>query len=640
VAATSGVAVEGRALAATVDRGRGFDGAARATVTRWRRAIERSLAGGLSPASRELVLPLVTGDRSGLPPDLGAHLRVAGLTHLLALSGLHVVWLASLARGSAAALGRGIRGRAIAGALCALFYMGIAGPLPSLMRSVVTELAIAAARLLGRALDPVQGLALSALGLLVVAPGWADDLGFQLSCAATLGLVTIGPWLTACSGRLRTISAPLIPTIAAQLTALPLLVDRFHALPWLSLISNLLAVPVCGLLLAAAWFGAALECALPGSGTPWFGACEVLSWALRAIAGATAGIPGALLATGSEPGVAWLAAIGAALLALALPEPRAIDRQTHPASRARVAAVLAGWTASALALALAFSARPLAPPPGRWWLVALDVGQGDALALGFQGGWWLVDTGPRTIHADAGESMVLPFLRWAGVRRLERVVLTHDDGDHIGGATAVLRGTIVRRLVVPVAAGVPGPGPRFASARVPLDSVARGDTLWSVPPVVVRWPPAGLALPFDNAAALVLEVGRDRGRVLLTADLDSLREDSLAVASGLAVLKVGHHGSGSSSGVRFLTATRPALAVISVGHRNAFGHPDPRALERIRSAGATILRTDRGGAVWLEIGPDGVRRLDWRGPTSITHADERDGPAQVARSVARPQPRW
>ena len=640
VAATSGVAVQGHALAASVEHARGFDAVARATVTRWRRAIEQSLAHGLTSGSRELVLPLVTGDRSALSPALGAHLRTAGLTHLLALSGLHVVWLASLARGSAAAFGRGIRGRAVAGALCALFYMGIAGPLPSLMRAVATEIAVATARLLGRSLDAVQALALSVLGLLVLAPGWADDLGFQLSCAATLGLVTIGPWLSACAGRWRPIAAPLIPTIAAQLTALPLLLDRFHALPWLSLFSNLMAVPVCGLLLAAAWLGAALECALPGAGASWFGACEILSAALRAIADSTARIPGALLATGSEPGVAWLAAAGAALLALALPEPRAIDRGMHPASRARVAATLGGATASILALALAVSARPLAPPPGRWWLVALDVGQGDALALGFPDGWWLVDTGPRTIHADAGESMVLPFLRWAGVRRLERMALTHDDGDHTGGAAAVLHGASVRRLVVPVPAGVPGPGARFENARVPLDRVARGDTLRRSPLVLVRWPPAGSVLPSDNAAALVLEVGEERGRALLAADLDSLREDSLAVQTGVAVLKVGHHGSGSSSGARFLSRVRPALAVISVGRRNAFGHPEPRALARILSAGATILRTDREGAVWLEIGPDGVRRIDWRRSALATPSGAREERAAAARSFARLQPRW
>src|SRR5439155_17998502 len=114
-----------------------------------------------------------------------------------------------------------------------------AGPLPSLMRAVVTELAGAAARVSGRALDGLQALALSALSLLVCEPAWAGDLGFQLSCAASLGLVAVGPPLVAASGRWRRWSAPLAPTVAAQVVALPLLLDRFHALPWTSLVSYL-----------------------------------------------------------------------------------------------------------------------------------------------------------------------------------------------------------------------------------------------------------------------------------------------------------------------------------------------------------------------------------------------------------------
>ncbi|MBI1797899.1 MAG: ComEC family DNA internalization-related competence protein [Candidatus Eisenbacteria bacterium] len=116
IAATSGVAVQGQARFAAVRHATGIHAAARATVSRWRRAIERSFARSLDPEAREIVTPLVDGDRSALPPTLGAHLKAAGLTHLLALSGLHVVWLAGLVRGGAAALGRGVRGRAVAGA--------------------------------------------------------------------------------------------------------------------------------------------------------------------------------------------------------------------------------------------------------------------------------------------------------------------------------------------------------------------------------------------------------------------------------------------------------------------------------------------------------------------------------------------
>jgi competence protein ComEC len=635
IAASGGWVLQGRALAAHVAPGHGLCAIPRATAARWRRSVERALDHGLSPASRELVTPLVIGDRSALSPTLGAHLRAAGLTHLLALSGLHVVWLAGLVRGLAATMGAGVRGRAVAGAACALFYGAIAGPLPSLMRAVVTELANAAARAAGRALDAVQSLALSALALLVWAPAWAGDLGFQLSCAATLGLIAVGPRLTPQSGRLRALCAPFAPTLAAQLVALPLLLDRFHALPTTSLVSNLVAVPVCGLLLAAAWAGAAIECALPGAGGPWFAACEVLAAALRGIADLAARTPGALLATGSEPALPWLAGAGAALLVFSLPGPRTLAARARPAGRGRFVATFLGIFASALALVLALTVRPLGPPAGRWWLVALDVGQGDALALGFGDGWWLVDAGPRTLRFDAGEGTVLPFLRWTGVRSLERLALTHDDGDHTGGAAAVLHGLRVGRILVPTPEpGVPGPAARFGGFGCPVQTCARGDTLHRAPSVIVRWPPPGLRLPGDNAAALVLEVGEGSGRVLLAADVDSTREDSLVFEPGIAVLKVAHHGSASSSGTRFLERARPGLALITVGRHNAFGHPTAGALARLTAAGATTLRTDRDGAVWLEMSASGVRRIDWRRVRPGADA------SRAAGALAPRGPRW
>lgn len=640
-AAGVGLAVHARVHAARVAPAAGVRAWARSTAVRWRRAVEGILASGLTPESRQLVTPLVVGDRTALPPAVGADLRAAGLTHLLALSGLHVVWLAGIARGLAAALGAGVRGRALAGAACALFYALLAGPLPSLMRAVATEWMSAVARLAGRSLDPVQALAMSALALLVAAPAWAGDLGFQLSCAATLGLITAGPWLTSRAGALRAWCAPFIPTLAAQLMALPLLLDRFHALPLTSLATNLVAVPVCGALLAAAWLGVALECALPGAGAPFLAACEPLASALRAIAAAAGRMPGALLATGSEPGIAALGAAGALLLALGLPEPRSLAARLRPMSRARHDALALGAIASLLALALALSAPALRPPPGAWWMVALDVGQGDALALGFGDRWWLVDAGPRTPRFDAGESTVLPFLRWAGVRRLERLVLTHDDGDHTGGAPAILRGIGVGAIVVPVPVpGVAGPGARFATARVPVLRHARGDTLRRGPTVVVRWPPAGVPLASDNAASLVLEVTGRSGGALLAADLDSTREDSLDVTAPLALLKVAHHGSGSSSGAGFLGRARPALAAVSCGRRNAFGHPHRGALARLAAAGASVARTDRDGALWFELSEHGTRRVVWRGGGPRDATPRAAAVGDASRAFARIGPRW
>src|SRR5439155_27255177 len=177
--------------------------------------------------------------------------------------------------------------------------------------------------------------------------------------------------------------------------------------------------------------------------------------------------------------------------------------------------------------------------------------------------------------------------------------------DHTGGAAAVLRRIAVReRLAPPSRADAPGPGPRYRAR-----AVARGDTLASEPCVRVVWPPPevrrarGLS---DNHTGVVLEVGCDTTRALLLADVDSSAE-RLLEPRPVAVLKVAHHGSRTSTSELLLAATHPQFAVISCGRWNHFGHPHREVLERLGRAGVPILRTDRDGAVWLELDARGVR---------------------------------
>jgi competence protein ComEC len=409
--------------------------------------------------------------------------------------------------------------------------------------------------------------------------------------------------------------AALAPTASAQLTAMPLLLHRFHAVSWIAPLSNLAAVPISGLLLTAAWLGVLAEGAAPGLGHPWFSACEVLSAALRAVAEVSARAPAALLAAGPGRGAPLLAAAGAVLLALAAPPSRDLESRARPLSRSRLGAIGLGILASALALVLAGTTRPLRPPGGRAWLVALDVGQGDALALGLPDGWWLVDAGPHSPRYDAGEGVVLPFLRWAGVRRLETLVLTHDDNDHTGGAPAIARGVALGRMLVP------SRRTRAAGFARHLGVATAGAVLHQDPEVRVLWPPpdegTGRAhgAADDNTASMVLEVGVAGTRLLLLADVDSTVEDRLAPALPVGLLKVAHHGSRRSTGARFLERVRPRLAVLSCGRRNPFGHPDPGVLARLRASGTRICRTDSAGALWFEAGAGGLRVVDWRAKT-------------------------
>ena len=155
---------------------------------------------------------------------------------------------------------------------------------------------------------------------------------------------------------------------------------------------------------------------------------------------------------------------------------------------------------------------------------------------------------------------------------------------------------------------------------------------------MVLWPPraadpAAAAIHVDNAAGLVLEVGEGAGRALLAADVDSTVERALVPAPGVALLKVAHHGSGSSSGAAFLALARPRVAAISCGARNPFGHPVEAALERIADCGAVLHRTDREGALWFELSEGGLRRIEWRGGGRPWQEDGLE-PARTSRDAA------
>lgn len=613
----------------------------RVTLGRLRHAIERRLDRRLSPDAREILVPLVLGDRSALPTDLYARLRVAGLVHLLALSGLHVAWLAEAVRTLAAAMGAGPAGRAIAGALCALGYVGLAGPIPSLLRAAATELLGSLARLQSKPLDSIQSLAASVIVLLIAEPGWIGDVGFQLSCTAMLGLVTLGAVRLPVRRGLARLAEPLIATVGAQVVSLPLLLSTFHLLPWVAPAANLIGVPVAGLMLSAAWIAIPLDLAVPGLGAPWFHAAEWASRAFRGCALVASRAPGAAHGVPADPVIVGLAAAGAALLVHA-----SSGRDTIAApARPRTSHAVVGATLCVIALLLAACSPELRPPKDRVWVVVLDVGQGDAIALGLHDGWWLIDTGARGPRFDAGESVVLPFFRWMGVRRIDTMVLTHEDGDHIGGAAAIARSMPIGRILVPPGWQAPERLSELRASGARASRAVAGDTVCHAPPIVVRWPPesAGAiahpsAVTADNAHGVVLEIGT-QARTLLLADVDSTIEARLPCTPPIALLKVAHHGAATSTSSSFLGRTRPEQAVISCGRRNRFGHPDPGVLRRLERAGARVWRTDLEGVRWFVVDARGASLFDgWRSGRAPDTSDNDARPLDPPRATLRRLP--
>jgi len=252
---------------------------------------------------------------------------------------------------------------------------------------------------------------------------------------------------------------------------------------------------------------------------------------------------------------------------------------------------LSGAGALALMLAaIALAAWPLLrPPDGRLRLTVLDIGQGDAIVVEAPDGRaLLIDAGPGgPMRLDTGERVVAPYLWNRGHLRLAKTIVTDADADHAGGMGAI------RRLF-----GVAEPWDVEQLARGPHWF---GGAMLSL--VWPRWEVAGHAARSRNDETLVLWIEYGLASFLLASDIEAAAEQALVASRaplGATVLKVAHHGSRTSSTPAFLHTVAPTAAVISVGARNPYGHPDAGVLERLRTAGARVYRTDSDGAVIFE----------------------------------------
>jgi len=576
-------------------------------------------------SARAVLLGLVIAERAQIEAATLDAYRQTGLLHLLAVSGMHLVFVGlSLHALLRPVLGRlGVRYRRAewlrAGLTLTLLvgYTIVTGGSVSAVRAVVMTGAVLLGRAAERRVDALNVLAAAALALLLWRPASLFDVGFQLSFGAVAALAALAPlmaswapaaWTRPAAGRW--LVGSTVASVAATLGTAPALLVHFGSLPLAGLVLNVPAIPLSGAALGGGLAAALADGVAPGA-AGLFGAVASLAttamtavslWGAEHLAGAT--VHGYL----DSP---WLVgAFVTSLVALALARRPVAGRRTALA-------------AAALGVAGLGATIPDAAP--RLDAVFLDVGQGDAAVLSLPGGGHvLVDAGNRTAWADEGARTVVPHLRRYGIRRLDAVILTHADADHIGGTAAVLRAVPVSRVVVNgLRSGSDLWRETLAvadSLGIPVQAVTSGDTLALDPAVHVRvlGPTTERVGAGDgNEASVVLHVQHGATRWLLSGDAEHAGEADLVARYGARlaadVVKVGHHGSRTSSTPAFVAAAgRPAFAVVSVAARNRYGLPDHEPLMRWQRTGADVIQTADAGAVWLRSDGRTVRRVDWR----------------------------
>lgn len=598
-----------------------------------RQRVERGLAANVpTPEARAVLSALLIADRSQIDPDTRDAFAEAGLIHLLAVSGLHVLLVGFLLHGLLGPLlGRlGVPRRAaewsrsLVTLALLLGYVLVTGAAVPVTRAFV----MASVALLGRAMekpvDTLNTLGVAAIALLMMRPAALFEVGFQLSFSAVAALATLTPLGLLAIRRIvpeRILSRRgvkwsvemTLASAAATLGTAPVLLVHFGRVPLAGLALNLLAIP-----LTAATLGLGLL-------------TVALAWlpAVSLRLGALADVTARLLLRTSEIGaqrVGGLAieryiesplVVGAIALALA-----AMALWLRPRLRWRLSTaalgcvVLAGWSG-----VLTRSGTPHLD------VVFLDVGQGDATVLRFpDGGTMLIDAGVRSPSWDNGRT-VLDHLARAGIRQLDVVIATHADADHTGGLPTVLRGVEVGRLVHPGESREDGPWAETLaladSLGVAQQTVHAGDSLQVDPSVRIRVlapGPEALASGDSNERSVALLVQYGETEWLLTGDAEVASEAEMAARYGpllrADVVKVGHHGSRTSSTAPFVQAAsaegETEWAVVSVARRNRYGLPNEEPLARWQRAGAAVLSTAESGAVWLRSDGREVWPVRWR----------------------------
>jgi len=536
---------------------------------------------------------LAVGDTRAVSPELNDAMIASGLSHLTAVSGSNcmvivaaVFWLVSLAGGS-----RALR---VVLSLTALgAFVVLVTPEPSVVRAAVMAALAMLSILLGRPSAGLAMLSLAVCGLLIADPWFAASPGFALSAAATAALLVLSRPLLRGLGRW--MPAPLalalsVP-LAAQVVCGPIIALFSDQQSLVAVVANLIAEPAAPIATVVGLL-ACLTAGIPPLADLLAAAAWLPAAWIDTTATVSAGLPGATVAVVAGPVAAVIVAALSIAVVVVLARPRRRWLRTASAVVLIVALAAAGGRM--------LLSGPLAPltTPSDWAVAACDIGQGDAVLLRSAGMTALVDTGPDP-------DLLTRCLAQTGVSRVDLLVLTHFDLDHVGGTSAVFGkvGTVLhgpvteddeRRMLARLVDG----GARLQDASTGLSGTL-GDARWRV-----LWPDADpRVFPSGNDASVVLEVsGGGIPRTVLLGDLGQ-GSQRLLLSSGRLhgaydVVKVAHHGSRDQEPGLY-EAVRASVGLISVGADNDYGHPRPETLALLEAAGTRALRTDRRGTILL-----------------------------------------
>lgn len=542
--------------------------------------------------SAPFVEALIFGERALFDSDIERNYRELGLVHLLAISGSHISLL--IVGGYFCLLRIGItKSKATVILLIILpIYMILAGASPSVVRAVIVGMIVLLSFFHKAKLLAIDILSIALILMLLINPYSLLNVGFQLSFVISFCLIVSSKFLSTLSPFMMTLAV----TIIAQFVALPITLFNFYEISFLSIPLNLIFVPFISFIIFPLAFISLIVYRIPFIGDFILSFLDVLISISNRFLELIAKIPNASIIFG-KPTFIWIIIFYTFLIVLFF----------RFEQKKKVSIILIE-----LFVLLCFQYVDLDRSVK---VTFIDVGQGDCILIQMKSENYMIDTGGTISFGgeawekqkdpfEVGKDTVVPYLKSIGVRKIDKLIITHGDQDHIGGATAIFDELKVEELVL---------GEKIDRSNLEMDlieiakrkgskiiTVGSGDS-WSKGSTTFQ-----ILSPFgdeaeENSRSIVIYTQIGEHNWLFTGDLDISGEERIVEKYpklNVDVLKVGHHGSNTSTGEELLEVTTPKIAIISVGENNRYGHPNDEVIERLSTQ--VVLRTDELGMISYE----------------------------------------
>ncbi len=623
--------VRGHSNVAILDstfRGDIFDGLMKYVVLPLRVYILTLIDGTIGGEEGELLKGILIGERSGLPFSTRTAFVNSGIAHILAVSGSNVVVVYAFFAMFFSLLRIPRTPALLLNCLMLVLYMLLTGSQPPIVRATIMGLVVLLGKLSGGRSNSLNAIGVAALGILAWDARQLYDVGFQLSFAAVVSIIYFYPivnaWILRLAGeswwRKGVVASVQISavTLVATLGTLPLTAVYFGKVSVVGLLTNIFVLPLVGFSVSLGFVSTLFGFWAYSVAEVFAAVNYLLLWLILEMAKYSGNVSWAYIETLNFKPVHSIPFYLVTLLLF------------HLRMR-KVARVLGVLLLGSLNLFLVVPPGRLdLLPPDRLRVSFIDVGQGDAALVEFPGGrTMLIDAGMRSEEYDAGEHIVVPFLKRRGIRVLDWVVASHPHADHIGGMLHVFEKLEVKEVIE---SGQPARDSVFIRYRYAIEqegAVVRHarafDSALTINGVRLYFLyPTHNAVTQDtfftslnlNNTSVVVKLSYGETSWLFTGDLEQEGEADVVSLFGpflkADVLKVGHHGSKTSSTDQFLQHVRPKYAVISAGRNNKFNHPSESVVQRLQEIDAEVLRTDEEGAIVFESDGKEIERVMWR----------------------------